>query len=706
MTAFNWLHLTDLHRGMAPQTWMLPQLMKELHRDLRELHAKAGPWDAILFTGDLTQRARPEEFDALDATLADLRKELARLGSDPVLLAVPGNHDLSRPENPRDPAVRNLRKWKDCPDIHEELWNERDSPYRRVVDRAFAGYLKWRDRAKHGFRKPAELRVGTLPGDFSAVIEKDGIRLGVVGLNTALLHLSDEAGPGGLAIHTNQFHEACGGNGAAWADRCDVALLMTHHPPSWLDASSHDDHLREHIAPAGRFAVHLFGHMHEGSASSIAESGAEAQRLWQGPSLFGLEKAGPNKVTRAHGYTAGRIEIVSDDEATLRLWPRRAEKTRAGDWQIVNDTSYRLTDLATRPERFARRRAIAPTSLQPILQQRVPQPAGGGYDPEWYVARPREERMVLNALPHRGSPAVIVWGPPSCGKTTLVKHVMEQLPAKLPSGRSAQIVTVSLSPFGAALQSEDAFLFELGTRVARAAGKLRADQTLDAWPPGAAREHLQTLFETRILPGERKIFVLVIEALDTLLHAPFRESVLEMFRFWVQSVTDPPWSALRIVFVASTGPVAFVRKVTQSPLFNAALVVELGDLTEAQTLDLVRLYALDWDAAQIQALRDAVGGHPLLLRHVMYEAAQNGTPLATLLDKHSPAGQSLRERANQNLSGLDEDERTALRRFAREPSYRLDDRMYRTLRSAGVLEHDASGYRFRCGLYREHFEDV
>lgn len=716
MATFNWLHLTDLHQGMTAQSWMLPEVQSELHRDLRDLHEHGcGPWDAVLFTGDLTQRGSSAEFDALDRTLNELAEALDGFGSRPVLLAVPGNHDLQRPGKVKDPAVRTLVKWRECPDIHEEFWTDADSPYRKVVHSVFAEYTEWWSRANHGFGRPVELRQGILPGDFSAVIEKDGERLGVVGLNSAFLQLAPEITAGQLALHTSQFHAVCEGDGPEWAAGCDAALLMTHHSPEWLDERSRDDHLFANIAVPGRFAAHLFGHMHDASTTAIRAAGGAARRFWQGASLFGLETWGDGTTRRAHGYAAGRIEL-GKTEGKLRIWPRRAERTQGKVWQLVNDTSFgRLErDQGTKAETFERLRSASapptrisvrpagPASKNPLDWR--PIGPGGAYNPDWYVPRVREERIALNNLSSRGSPAIVVWGPSLYGKTTFIQHALARLPSVLPHGKIPRRVEVSLATFGEALRSEHLFLAELGDQIANEAGLVKDGRSPAQWTLGRARERLEELMENVILPRDGQLFVLVIEKLDVLLPCPFRESILEMFRRWVQDVAEEPWSALRLVVAVSTTPMMLIRGATRSPFFNAATPIEIGDLTEDQTRQLAKLYRLGWDDDAIRTLRREVGGHPFLLREAMNEVAAHGTPLERVLDKGTPEGQSLRQRALQILPPLD-NLLHALCRVARDKNARIDAE-YQALRSAGLIDYEGGAYRFRCKLYEEHFTEL
>ena len=66
MPGFGWLHLTDLHvAGAGGFRTLWPNVEEQLLDDLAKLHARSGPWDLVLFSGDLTQRGSAAEFAAL-----------------------------------------------------------------------------------------------------------------------------------------------------------------------------------------------------------------------------------------------------------------------------------------------------------------------------------------------------------------------------------------------------------------------------------------------------------------------------------------------------------------------------------------------------------------------------------------------------------------------------------------------------------------
>ncbi|HEX2572793.1 MAG TPA: metallophosphoesterase, partial [Polyangia bacterium] len=315
-TSIGWLHWTDLHMGHELGRPFLHNVEEELLADLARLHKKAGPWDAVLFTGDLTQQGKPEEFQALDQFLGRLWTHLETLGSRPVLIAVPGNHDLMRPTKPLPAAVRALRNWHGDHELQRDFWSNASGEYRQVIDAAFAPYSAW---WLHHPRAPQERRPGLLPGDHAVTLERNGVRLGIVGLNSSFLQLTGEDYSGKLHLDVRQMNAVCGDVPRDWFAEHDAALLLTHHPVAWLHPDAQRDYQAEIYKP-GRFIAHLFGHMHEAAIQSVRQGGGEARRHYQGTSLFGLEVYGERQ-ERAHGYSAGRL-CIGEGRAELHLWPR------------------------------------------------------------------------------------------------------------------------------------------------------------------------------------------------------------------------------------------------------------------------------------------------------------------------------------------------------------------------------------------------
>jgi hypothetical protein len=330
---FNWLHLTDLHFGMTGQKHLWPNIKRAFFEDIRNLHEKCGPWHAVFFTGDFVQSGTQAEYEGLNLLLDQLWEQLAKLGSEPTLIPVPGNHDLRRPDE-KSPATLLLSKWKDFHEIHEEFWTKPHSAYRKTIDAAFANYMTWYRQQKH--LKSVQVNEGLLPGDLSVTLEHKGVKIGVVGLNTTFLQLTDGKYEERLALDSRQFHTACGGDGTEWVANHQICVLLTHQGPEWLNEHSRKKVYPE-INPAGRFAVHLFGHMHESITRTGSYGGGPFLRTWQGNSLFGLEHYGDEKKEdRRHGYSAGRI-IFKEDGVFIRHWPRQTQLYGVNGWVVIPD---------------------------------------------------------------------------------------------------------------------------------------------------------------------------------------------------------------------------------------------------------------------------------------------------------------------------------------------------------------------------------
>jgi len=321
-----WLHLTDLHQGMQGSGWLWPNVMSQLFDDLRRLHDQCGPWGLVFFTGDLTQRGEAGEFQRLNDTLARLWRHFEKLGSNPRLVCVPGNHDLVRPEA-LDPVILALSLWQDRPPLRDHVFGSGDNPYLDRLRRVFANYQEWHRTAPWVLRD--DIVEGTMPGDFSLSLSLHGIDLGIVGLNSAFLQLTGEDFHNRLDVDLRQLHNVCDHYPPEWLQRHHINLLLTHHPPEWLAPRSRQE-FRNEIDLPGRFVAHFFGHMHESTVTSISQGGGQARHAIQGASLFGLETHGGSDGrdhTRLHGYSAGRFELFDaageTTRARVRIFPRR-----------------------------------------------------------------------------------------------------------------------------------------------------------------------------------------------------------------------------------------------------------------------------------------------------------------------------------------------------------------------------------------------
>ena len=332
----NILHISDMHCTNKDADTLYKNLEGDLLADLESQSAKVGGIDFVVFTGDLVRTGRKEEYELFEVRINKILQKTAHLGCQPRLFTVPGNHDLRRPD-PNKPVVRLLTGKLDR-QTRDSLIQHKNNSYKKVIQEAFKDYSDWHKGM--GLAAGADYTPGLFPGDFRASFVKEGIRICIVGLNTAFLALKDIR-KAGLALFPDQLRHVC----QEGCDDCEGApqlcLLLTHHPPEWLGEYDRDLFNSEIDVP-GRFAMHLVGHMHEARALAYLKGGARQKLLLMSSSLFGLKVWGPPRTDRIHGYSILQLSVENDREAKLRIWPRKACKREAGNWRFDRDIRFEV----------------------------------------------------------------------------------------------------------------------------------------------------------------------------------------------------------------------------------------------------------------------------------------------------------------------------------------------------------------------------
>ncbi len=329
-----WLHLSDLHMG-APGRSQWWQVHQEFKKSILQDVADKGHPDVIFITGDLTNRGAKKEFELLDQFLNELRDWLRPQNqAEPLIIPVPGNHDLVRPQGMASTRFDFLKKFnmgREDPSIAillDTLWNKKKA---QLFKPLFKNYQEWLERS---ILPPLKQRgisftPSHFPGDLLVHLElPDKMPLSVVGLNSAWLALDDTV-DGRLEVATEQLQAL----GPILEDR--AALLLMHHPPAWLSEAARD-RFRETLYTPDRFLACLHGHMHKHRTETIAISGGKPRCHLQGASLFGLERFGTRNETRLMGYAWGELQ----PDKSIRLWPRKREVTGNGEALFLHDPSF------------------------------------------------------------------------------------------------------------------------------------------------------------------------------------------------------------------------------------------------------------------------------------------------------------------------------------------------------------------------------
>ena len=328
-TYFRWLHLTDLHLGSLGTDQYFPQIEAAFFDDLdRQIEAR-GQVHLVVLSGDFVDKAGWAGHRArLDEFLGRLAE---RLGDQAVMVAAPGNHDLTRPKLSVVERAA-LAHWHDNPELRLEFFNDPANSLRTAVQAACADYVAWWKGVR--VPKPSECQPGLLPGEFSTTIRVDGRQIGVVVLNSAFLTVYFEREQ--LDVDVRQWHGACGGNGPRWCQARDHSLLVTHHPPELLAPRARREFKKE-VAVSDCFCAQLCGDLHDPDLRAESSWGGKPWRVWRGASLFGVHED-----NRIHGYSLGELDL---EGRSLRQVPREA--TDRPNWAFVAASVAGLTEEGT-----------------------------------------------------------------------------------------------------------------------------------------------------------------------------------------------------------------------------------------------------------------------------------------------------------------------------------------------------------------------
>ncbi len=285
-SSITWWQLSDLHWPVFPERER-EQFISVLLSHLSTVRTEAGAPDFVIFTGDIAQSGKAEEYaSAAQGLLAPLREIV---GDHTPLLFVPGNHDMDREEAAMkaphlvtglmDPKA--LDAFLDVPRQRENF----SDPFRNYRDFV-------RTWGPHG-------TDDVYNWSYDVVVE--GRRCRIIGINSAWsgYYHSNESGidsdRGRLLLSISQVPKL--------GEDVDYALFAQHHPFTWLHEEISDPAVQRLQI---EYQVGLFGHVH--STRALGFSDTPNHKLMHVPSmlLFG-HPHGDESAEFVRGYTRGEL---------------------------------------------------------------------------------------------------------------------------------------------------------------------------------------------------------------------------------------------------------------------------------------------------------------------------------------------------------------------------------------------------------------
>lgn len=283
-----WLHFSDLH-FTAADVYDRNVVLRTLVDAVRLFSEGGLRPDLVFFTGDIAYSGKPEQY-AHASMLFDQLLAVAQLDRRR-LFVVPGNHDVDR-----DAAAG----------LERTLRSEEESV-------AFFGPT----HPQHHFAKLAACRawydeyfqrIRSFPPRSTCLppeqVEIRGIRLGILGINSALFALEGEnKDVGQLWIGRRPLDET---TVALEALHPDVVVAAMHHPLEWL----HDEersNIRTKLRATADFI--LRGHLHETDVEQVVSASGGALHMAAGAAY--QTRRYPNRALYVQlDYDAGSVRVV------------------------------------------------------------------------------------------------------------------------------------------------------------------------------------------------------------------------------------------------------------------------------------------------------------------------------------------------------------------------------------------------------------
>lgn len=312
-----WLHLSDFHVGKDDdaEIFMFDRIIKRVKEKKQE------GWnpDFVFITGDVANKGKKAEYEKFYLEFLAPLQELLGGEIDRRTFAVPGNHDV-------DISINQPFDRQEMADPNKPYFDadENGLQHRAILLPRFKAF------AENDFSAPGGAWINSPDGVFRALEVVNGIKVGIIGINTAWLskgeHEREKLTPGSNLLERSYTH----------LKDCQLRFVVGHHPLDWLFPKE-SRKIKSLLGQAS--AVYLHGHLHDawsepgyggGYNFLTVQSGAAFQarddEKWRNGIVFG-EADIENKILRLQPW------VWKDD---FKGWVLEADafpdQHRRNDW--------------------------------------------------------------------------------------------------------------------------------------------------------------------------------------------------------------------------------------------------------------------------------------------------------------------------------------------------------------------------------------
>jgi transcriptional regulator with XRE-family HTH domain len=317
----------------------------------------------------------------------------------------------------------------------------------------------------------------------------------------------------------------------------------------------------------------------------------------------------------------------------------------------------------------------------------------------FYLSRPPLETLAFSELNHPGC-VIRIKAPTGFGKSSLLLRILDQAARRGFATAEIDLRQADLSTLADARLCLQWLCVVLSL-------KLDLEPRLeDYWNELVGDSLSATLYlREYLLPQVDRPWVLAINELNRIFeHAASAQTLLPLLRSWHEEAKhDAVWEKLRLVVVYSTD--AYLPlDINQSP-FNVGLPLVLPAFTPEQVQTLATLHGLTWNDDNPERLVVLLGGHPTLIRVVLYHLSQGELPLDELLASASTCQGIYKTHLQHLLNGL----QTRPHLLESLKPLVMDDRaitmepmMAYQLEGLGLIQSTPVGWQISCELYRAY----
>jgi CheY-like chemotaxis protein len=251
MGMVTWLHFADLHCSVS-KSYNIDKVLQALWKDIESLASIGGEPDFVLFTGDIAQSGKAEEYELAVDLFFEPLLAVTRLPKERLFI-VPGNHDIEWDRMDRTIARGMVGFLSDRDEANLFLSSEQD---RSLHFRQFDAYADFVNT----------YLVGHLTFDaqhycYQHTLALDDANIILLGLNSAWMSATNRNAQGGVI---DQGHLLIGERQLDIVlprlTQPDLCLALVHHPMDWLHQSERTN-VKRRLNANCHFILH--GHLHE-----------------------------------------------------------------------------------------------------------------------------------------------------------------------------------------------------------------------------------------------------------------------------------------------------------------------------------------------------------------------------------------------------------------------------------------------------------